>query len=464
LPRLPADLRVAHMAKLAYNLLVSGRTDEAQTAFAEAVAAGGRLDPVARFPLALSEGGLEYVGGRFTPALDDFEAILRDGAADPDGLDELLTRLWRASALFALDRADDALDAADAIIADALKRGFAYFLHVGEITRGQLLLQMGRLDDASSMLTGRFDPHGLPVTTPMDAAGAVALGRVALYTGDGRQVRQTSEIAKTMLNESTPGVRRHAAWWLSLQATADGDPRRAHQWLCATGEPERKQLLSRLWPDVADEAQLVRTALAAGDRELAESGVADAQRRAALAGDVPSLAATAAHAGGLLNVDVEELSRAVSLFERTPRVLALASAWEDLGLAQQRKGTAESGVDALSEALVLFARAGATRDAARLRSRLRALGIRRRVATAEKPSTGWAAMTKSELAVAQLAADGLTNREIADRLYVSPHTVNTHMRQVFAKLEVNSRVDLTRLATERNNEQAHEAARPSPTT
>jgi DNA-binding CsgD family transcriptional regulator/DNA-binding Lrp family transcriptional regulator len=463
LPHLPADLRVAHMAKLAYNLLVSGRTNEAQTAFAEAVTAGGRLDPVARFPLALSEGGLEYVSGRFTHALERFEAILRDGAADPDGLDELLTHLWRASALFALDRADDALDAADAIIADALKRGFAYFLHVGEITRGQLLLQMGRLDDASLMLTGRFDPHGLPVTTPMDAAGAVALGRVALHTGDSRQVRQTSEIAKMMLNESAPGVRRHAAWWLSLQATADGDPRSAHQWLCAMGEPERKQLLSRLWPDVADEAQLVRIALAAGDRELAESGVADAERRAELAPDVPSLAATAAHASGLLNVDVEEISRAVSLFERTPRALALASAWEDLGLAQQRQGTAESGIDALSEALVLFARAGATRDAARLRSRLRALGIRRRVATAEKRSTGWAAMTKSELAVAQLAADGLTNREIADRLYVSPHTVNTHLRQVFAKLEINSRVDLTRLATERNSERAPEIARASRT-
>ena len=58
-------------------------------------------------------------------------------------------------------------------------------------------------------------------------------------------------------------------------------------------------------------------------------------------------------------------------------------------------------------------------------------------------------MTKSELAVAQLVANGLTNREVAERLFVSPHTVNTHLRQVFAKLEVNSRVDLTRLATER---------------
>ena len=212
---------------------------------------------------------------------------------------------------------------------------------------------------------------------------------------------------------------------------------------------------------MADEPQMVRMALAVGDRELAESAVADANRRAELSPGVPSLAAIAAHASGLLNGDTDKLSEAVSLFERSPRSLALAAAWEDLGLAHQRQGTADSGIDALTQALVLFARAGATRDAARLRSRLRALGIRRRVATAEKPATGWAAMTKSELAVAQLVANGLTNREIAERLFVSPHTVNTHLRHVFAKLQVNSRVDLTRLATERNSEDAPEIARGS---
>jgi DNA-binding CsgD family transcriptional regulator len=452
MPGLPADLRLAHMAKLAYNLLAGGRTDEAQTALSEAEAAGGRHDHVARFPLALSEAGLEYVSGRFTRALELFETVLRDGVVDPHGLDELLTRLWRAPTLFALDRTDDALHAADSIVADALERRFAYFLHVAEVTRGQLLLQMGRLDDAAPMLDARFDPHGAPVTTPMDAAGVVALGRLALHTGDGRQIRQTSEIAKTMLNESTPGVRRHAAWLLSLQATADGDPRQAHRWLCAMGEPERRHLLSRLWPDFADEAQMVRIALAVGDRELAESAVADAGRRAELSPGVASLAATAANASGLLNADVGELSRAVSLFKHTPRSLALAAAWEDLGLAQLGQGTQDSASDALTEGLVLFARAGATRDAARLRSRLRELGIRRRVTTAEKPATGWAAMTKSELAVAQLVANGLTNRQIGEQLFVSPHTVNTHLRRVFAKLQVNSRVDLTRLATERQSD------------
>jgi DNA-binding CsgD family transcriptional regulator len=460
----PEPLRLRHMAKLAYNLVAGGRTDEAQARLSEAVAAGGSGDPIARFPLALSDGGLRYMGGNFAGALQGFEAIVRDELAEAGGLDEFLTRLWRSDALLALDRNQDALLAIDEIIAESLKRGFSDFMHVGEITRGQMLLQLGRLEDAAVMLDGRFDPHGPPVVTVMDASGVVALGRLALYVGDGRQLRQTSEIAKAMLNESTPGVRRHAAWLLSLQATATGDPGRAHQWLSVMGEQERTQVLPRLWMDMADEPQMVRMAGAVGDRELAESAVADANRRVELCPGVPSLDAIAAHASGLLDGDIDKLGEAVSLFNRSPRALAHAAAWEDLGLAHQQQGTADPAIDALTEALVLFVRAGATTDAARLRGRLRALGVRRRVAAVEKPATGWAAMTKSEVAIAELVATGLTNREIAERLFVSPHTVNTHLRQVFAKLEVKSRVDLTRLATERGSEPAPEAARSGPTT
>src|SRR4029077_9140786 len=124
--------------------------------------------------------------------------------------------------------------------------GFSWFLQIAEITRGQMLLQLGRLEDLSGVLDGRFDPRGPPVVTIMDASGVVALGRLALHTGDGRQVRQTSELARAMLDETTPGVRRHAAWLLSLQAAAGGDPQQAHQWLCAMGRPERIHVLPRI--------------------------------------------------------------------------------------------------------------------------------------------------------------------------------------------------------------------------
>ena len=42
----------------------------------------------------------------------------------------------------------------------------------------------------------------------------------------------------------------------------------------------------------------------------------------------------------------------------------------------------------------------------------------------------------------------MTNREVASQLYVSPHTVSTHLRHAFSKLGINSRVDLTRIAVE----------------
>ena len=350
----PEQLRVAHMAKLAYNLAAGGRTEEALIGYSDAVAAGARLDRVARFPIALTEAGLQYSGGDFARALELLEAVFRDELAEAHGLDDLLARLWRSATLFALDRAEDGLYAIDEIIAESLKRGFSWFLHVADLTRGQMLLQLGRLDDAAVLLDGRFDLDGPVVSTSMDASGVAALGRLALHTGDVSQLRQAIEMATAMLNETTPGVRRHAAWLLSLKATADGDPGTAHQWLCAMGELERRAVLSRLWPDLADEPRLVRMALAVDDRELAESAVARANYRSERNPGVWSLAATAAHASGLVNGDTHKLFEAVSLFKQSPRPLALAAAYEDLGLAQQQQGMADSGADAFAQSLVLF--------------------------------------------------------------------------------------------------------------
>jgi DNA-binding CsgD family transcriptional regulator len=54
-------------------------------------------------------------------------------------------------------------------------------------------------------------------------------------------------------------------------------------------------------------------------------------------------------------------------------------------------------------------------------------------------------MTAAEESVAKLVAQGLTNREVAERLFLSPHTVNSHLRHVFSKLGIKSRVELARL-------------------
>ena len=117
-------------------------------------------------------------------------------------------------------------------------------------------------------------------------------------------------------------------------------------------------------------------------------------------------------------------------------------------MAQIRAGRSDQAIAALDRALAIHAACGARRDLARIRRRLRQLGIHRRLPAERRPTAGWAALTESELAVVRLVADGLTNREAAERLYVSPHTINGHLRHAFDKLGINSRVALTRIAAE----------------
>jgi DNA-binding NarL/FixJ family response regulator len=66
-----------------------------------------------------------------------------------------------------------------------------------------------------------------------------------------------------------------------------------------------------------------------------------------------------------------------------------------------------------------------------------------------RASLGWERLRESELSIAQLVTKGLTNREIGARLFMSRHTVDSYMRQIFRKLGIASRVELTRVVVER---------------
>ena len=67
--------------------------------------------------------------------------------------------------------------------------------------------------------------------------------------------------------------------------------------------------------------------------------------------------------------------------------------------------------------------------------------------------TGWASLTDTEREVANLVAEGLTNREVAGKLFLSRHTVDFHLRQIFRKLDIASRVGVVHVVLERSRDE-----------
>ncbi|HXT90084.1 MAG TPA: helix-turn-helix transcriptional regulator, partial [Trebonia sp.] len=202
--------------------------------------------------------------------------------------------------------------------------------------------------------------------------------------------------------------------------------------------------------DPATAPWLTRTALAAGDGELAAR---IARAAVALAADNPghpAIDAAAAHSLGLAEQDSARLAEAA---ERHPDPWARASAVEDLGVRHARCGDAAAAIRQFTEAAQGYQAAGAAADTARVRRRLRKLGVRHRHWTRQggKPSTGWGSLTDAEHAAAELVAQGLSNREVASRMYVSTHTVAFYLRQIFRKLDISSRVELTRIVVQRKD-------------
>jgi DNA-binding CsgD family transcriptional regulator len=336
------------------------------------------------------------------------------------------------------------------------------------IFRARLRLAEGRLDDATAEAQAGL---ALAEEMGMDAfvlVGLSVLVIVAVHRGD---MDAAAGYAQRYEDRHQAGARFGIAWgsWaLALLAGARDGPRKALDLLHpAYTDPAEQRYLLMTEPDAA--AWLTRTALAAGDRAGAETVAATARGLAGDNPDFPSLAAAAAHAQGILRDDREELSRAATTHLGP---WSRASAAEDLGvlLATPAGDSAhddsaqpgcdhhgsgrhdcdhEAAIEALDEALEGYQRIGAVRDAARIRARLRRLGVRRRHWTqSERPVSGWSSLTETERNVAALAAQGLTNPQVATQMFVSPHTVKFHLRQVFRKLGIGSRVELARLATE----------------
>ena len=134
----------------------------------------------------------------------------------------------------------------------------------------------------------------------------------------------------------------------------------------------------------------------------------------------------------------EHLSQAEAVLRESPARLEHARALVDLGAAMRRGGERAASRGPLRAGLDLALCAGATRLAGRARAELAAAGARPR----RLHLTGRDALTPSELRVAVLAGGGRTNNEVAQALFITPKTVDTHLTNAYAKLGISSRRDL----------------------
>jgi DNA-binding CsgD family transcriptional regulator len=194
---------------------------------------------------------------------------------------------------------------------------------------------------------------------------------------------------------------------------------------------------------------LVRLALGCHDRERARA-VAAAVTGLAERNQVPSLTGAALRCRGLADDDAETLAAAARAYQPGARPLELAGACEDAGAAFARLGQADQARPLIEQALEIYENLDAGRDVARVEAGLRAAGIRRgRRGPRGRPQAGWLSLTPAEQAVANLVADGLSNPQIGDRLYISRRTVQAHLAHVFAKLDIASRAQLAAQVTAR---------------
>ncbi|MEU5844918.1 helix-turn-helix transcriptional regulator [Saccharopolyspora shandongensis] len=162
---------------------------------------------------------------------------------------------------------------------------------------------------------------------------------------------------------------------------------------------------------------------------------------------------------GTAEGSTECLQAAANAFRAGEHTLLHGYAMEQTAVFLAQRGNVAAASDALGQAIDAYRRVGAGWDIDRADGRLRPLGVRRargKRRGADRPLTGWSALTPAEQRVAALVVKGLGNAEIAKRLYISSRTVQTHVSNILHKLDVRSRVEIAVLAATQNTGEQRE--------
>jgi DNA-binding CsgD family transcriptional regulator len=268
------------------------------------------------------------------------------------------------------------------------------------------------------------------------------LSLISLHRNDLSRAEEAAGAAARDLAGRGPGypTMTWAAWPRTLILEAGGELGQALATMTGAWDTCTRLGLALDYPAVG--ADLVRLALASGDMGRARDASA-AVTEVAARNEVPWMTGAALRCRGLIEDDAEILQAAAGACAGGSRPLGLALACEDAGAAFARQGRLDRAGPLLYQALGIYERLGAARDLARAEATLREAGIRRgRRGTRGRPQIGWASLTPAEHAVAGLVAEGLSNPQIGERLYISRRTVQTHLAHMFAKLDIATRAQL----------------------
>jgi ATP/maltotriose-dependent transcriptional regulator MalT len=444
LPGVPPALRVHLLSLLACGLDISGEAEAAAGPVAEAIAeAAVSGDPAAEIVTFVPRALLAFAQGDWLEAIAlASEAVRRQH--EPKELRMWLPETWKSLLLISELR----LEEAHAIIEAGTREDeeVPRNIRVWSMLRCRARMAAGRLADAraeAEAILDMSDEIGDGSFGYLNRIARYVLGDIALRTGDPAGLQTARRDAAVLFGtvDDCRTTRRLGAW---LTVRLDGGPI----------EPDLLDVLAPGYVhasspvDHSDAVELVRLLLAAGQRPDAASVTARLESDADGNPGFPGLRAAALHARALLDHDPDRALAAVHAYRGDPRPLVRAAALEDAGrlLGERAK---DEAVGYLDEALRLQSAAGAERDAARVRRLLRDYGAQRAPGRPDPAAARWPELTASEFAVVRLVTEGASDREVAQRLYISAHTVNSHLRHVFAKLGIRSRVELARRAGER---------------
>jgi DNA-binding CsgD family transcriptional regulator len=410
------------------------RPGEVQELARRAAALAPAGSPRARCLASIALGAALVMAGEPAAAmLGEAEALM---AATPELADDVGLTPW-LGVVPAYLRADIAqYEPLARAVARARERGAIgvlpislFYLGVGSFAAGRWAESAARFAEAAQLA----EEAGLRV----DAAAALAgLARVEARRGEGASAAAALERAREA------GLPFFEAWALHAQgeaALANGDAAGAR----SAFEAKRDVLAGHGLndPDLSAEPELAETLA-----RLGEAGEASRAARAALAEAEaqgrPGALARAHRAAGLATPDhdaaLAAFTAALPLHADAHDAFEEARTRQCLGERLRRAGRRAEAREPLREALASFEALGAAPSARRAAEELRATGevVRRR------DPASLDELTPQELRVASMLAGGATTREAGAALYLSPKTVEYHLRHVYLKLGVNSRAAL----------------------